>query len=55
MAGSVSDELCAWAELCKKKSYLMIIPIPVFWVEWKERKTRAFDGVENDFSNIRDG
>lgn len=42
MAGSVKDELWAWARLCKKKKQLMLIPLTVLWVVWKERNNRAF-------------
>lgn len=37
-----------------KLTDLLLIPISIFWVVLKERNTRAFDGIEKDFVNIRD-
>lgn len=31
----------------------MLIPISIMWVVWKERKFRAFDGIEKDFNYIK--
>lgn len=52
-SGSVRDELWVWAKICKKKTYLNLIPLSIFWVIWKERNARAFERVEEKYVNIR--
>lgn len=32
----------------------MLIPMSLMQVVWKERNTRTFNGIENDFNNIKD-
>lgn len=32
----------------------MLIPLPLMWVVWKERNTRVFNGIENNFNIIKD-
>lgn len=54
MAGSVRDELWAWAGLYKKRTHLLLIPLSIRWVVWKERNASAFDEIERDFVDIRD-
>lgn len=53
MAGNVCKELWAWTGFCKKK-HLFFIPLTIFWIVWKERNTRVFEGIETDFVNIND-
>lgn len=54
IVGSISEELCARASLCKKKSYLLLIHLSIFWVVWNERNSTAFEGIEKEMGNIRD-
>lgn len=54
IAGLVKNELWAWARLGEKKKYLMLIPLSLMWVVWKEKNSRAFEGIENDFNSIKD-
>lgn len=48
------EEPWAWDEVCKKKRLLRLIPLCIFWVVWKERNLRAFEGIEKDFTSTRD-
>lgn len=52
--GSVREQLWAWKGLCKKKKFVKLIPLTIFWVIWKECNSGAFDGIEDDWATIRD-
>lgn len=54
VAGSVREELWTWDGVCKKNKLLRLIPLSIFWVVWKERNLRAFEGIKKDFTAIRD-
>lgn len=53
IAGSVKSELLAWDGLYKKNKSSRLIPLTIFWVIWKERNNKAFDGKEVNFCNIK--
>lgn len=52
-AGFVKDELFAWEGLCKRKTNYKIIHLIIFWIIWKERNNRAFEGKKSDFVTIK--
>lgn len=52
--GSVKDELWALAGLRKKKTYLLLIPLSIFWVVWNERNAKLFEDIEREVVNTRD-
>lgn len=54
MAGSVRDELWAWAGLCKKKKTYLLIPLSIFLAVWNESNVRVFEGIKREFVTIRD-
>lgn len=54
IAGSVREELWAWKGLCNKKKLVKLIPLTIFWVIWKERNSKAFDGIEGEMTRIKD-
>lgn len=36
IAGTVEDEIWAWEGLCKKRKFVKLILLTIFWVLWKE-------------------
>lgn len=54
MADTVKDELWAWKGLVKRKNTLALIPLAIFWVLWKGRSRRVFEGVEEGIDRIRE-
>lgn len=54
MAGLVGMEIWAWDGLYVKGNIANLIPLTVFWVLWKEKNSRVFDGVESSVYKIRD-
>lgn len=52
--GSVREELWASEGLCKKKKFVKLILLTIFWVIQKERNSRALDGIEGEWAKIRD-
>lgn len=53
MADTVNIELLAWVGLGNNNKSIKLIPLPIFWVIWKERNDWAFDGLELDFNTIK--
>lgn len=53
MTECVRNELWAWVGICKKKHHLLLIPITILSVVWKERNGRVFEGIKNNFTIIR--
>lgn len=45
VTASVREGIWLWDDISTNRSY---IELTVFWVIWKERKRRAFDGVGSD-------
>lgn len=41
-----------WSK-CKNK-LANVIPLTVFWILWKEKNSRAFEGEKNSFSRLKD-
>lgn len=39
--------------MCRKKMLLRLIPLSIFWVVWKEKNLKAFEGIEKDLASIR--
>lgn len=54
IAGSVKAELLAWESIAAKNKHYRLIPLTIFWVVWKERDNRIFEGLEENFANIKD-
>lgn len=53
MADSITSELLAWEGLSSRNKLFKLIPLTIFWVIWKERNKRAFEGKELDFNTIK--
>lgn len=51
IAGTLREELWAWGNVCKQKKHANLIPLTIFWVLWKERNRRAFEGRSGTFVN----
>lgn len=54
IAGMNKGKLLAWEGFCRKDSSHRLIPLTIFWIIWKERNPRAFEGKELDFVSIKD-
>lgn len=54
MDNTVYGELLTWEGLGKRNKFFQLIPLTIFWVIWKERNKRAFDGKELDFNTLKD-
>lgn len=54
IAGSIKAELLAWEGLTFKNKCFRLIPLTIFWIVWKERNNRIFEGIERNFVNIKD-
>lgn len=53
MAGLVINELITWEGLIGNSKSACLIPLSIFWVIWKERNKRAFDGQEESSMNLK--
>lgn len=54
IAGSINNELWAWEGFALNNHVTRLIPLIIFWVMWKEKNNRAFEGIEDTFVNIKD-
>lgn len=54
MAGSVRKEIWVQKDIIEGQKYVSLIPFFIFWVVWKEKNWRVFEGVEDDFDKTRD-
>lgn len=54
MTENVCSELMAWEGLGSNNNSIRLIPLTIFWVFWKKRNNKAFDGIEFDFNKIKD-
>lgn len=54
IAGPVIEEIWAWEGLNRKRNFVKMIPLIVFWVLSKKRNCRAFEGKEIDLYRLRD-
>lgn len=43
-----------WEGIRRKEKFISLIPLTVFYIIWKERTMRAFDGIDSDMVKIKD-
>lgn len=53
-AGSIREEIWAWQGIGRDVKFFSLIMLTMFWIIWKERNRRVFEGVESDVVKIRD-
>lgn len=44
MTKSVRDEIWVWRGISGGKKHMDLIPFTIFWMVWKERNRKAFEG-----------
>lgn len=54
IADYVRNELWVWDGLSRVKKIVNLIPLAIFWIMWKERNLRAFEGIEGGILKLRD-
>lgn len=55
IASNVRDEIWAWKGINDGKKQGGLILFVIFWVVWKEKNKKVFEGVEADFDRVWDG
>lgn len=43
----------AWKGINSKEKHLSLIPLTTFWMVWKERNRRAFEGKVEGFDRVK--
>lgn len=54
MTSTIRDEIWAWKGTFDWEKHLGLIIFAIFWVVWKERNRRTFDGVEEGTNKLRE-
>lgn len=47
MTSSMRDEIWASKGMGGRRKQAGLIPLTIFWIVWKERNQKAFDGVDD--------
>lgn len=54
IAAWLKNEIWAWEGISKRRKIVNCIPLTTFWVVWKERNSRIFENIKEEFNKIRD-
>lgn len=47
VSGSVKNKIWAWKGMGSKRKHVEMIQLTIFWVVWKKRNKKAFEGVKD--------